>query len=248
MRPYRSEKVDIAVEGRSMGAFVATPQGDGPFAAVLVFQEVFGVNMHIRDVAQRLATEGYVAIAPDSYHRVAPGIERAYTPAAMSGARELIGSVTVAALDADVAATIAYLRARPDVRADRIGAIGFCMGGHVAYLAAATHDLTATASFYGGRIATSGPGAESVLPTVTRTGGIKGTMLCLFGGQDQHIGAEQVATIEAALKTHHVRHEVVTYPEADHGFFCDWRGSYHEPSAQDAWERTKKLFASTLKI
>lgn len=243
----RTEKLDIVVAGeaRPMPAYLAAPEGPGPHPAVIVIEEIFGVNSHIRDVTERVAREGYVAIAPDIHHRHAPGQELKYDEAGMKKGMELIPKLTRAAVSADLQATFATLRARQDVRGDRIGCMGFCIGGHIAYYAAATTDVRATASFYGGGIAAFGLGEPT--PTVELTKGIRGKIVCFFGAQDSMIPKEQVETIKASLEESGVRHEVVVYPDAGHGFFCDQRGSFHTESAKDAWERTKRLFAEELR-
>jgi len=242
----RTEKVQLAVEGaaRPMPAYLAIPEGAGPFSAVLVIEEIFGVNSHIRDVTERVARAGYVAIAPDIHHRDAPGQELKYDQEGVQKGMALIPKLTCAGLDADLGATIGFLRARSDVRADRLGCVGFCIGGHVAYYAAATRELRATASFYGGGIANFGPGGAA--PTVTRTATIRGKILCLFGGKDASIPQPQVETIRQELERHRIRHEIALYPEATHGFFCDQRGSYDKPAAENAWGRVLRLFAEEL--
>jgi carboxymethylenebutenolidase len=246
----KTENVTIPVKGvdQPMGAYVAAPAEAGPHPAVIVIQEIFGVNAHIREVTDRIAREGYVAIAPDVHHRVAPGRELGYTPADMQTGMQVIGKLSLDGFTADLDATLAAVRARADVRGDRIGAIGFCIGGHLAYLAAALRaDVRATASFYGGGIATFGPGGGP--RTVERTRDIKGRILCLFGGQDQMIPPEQVDEIKRALVEGDVRHEVVVYPQTGHAFFCDKaeRGSYNAEAAEDAWRRVKELFGEELR-
>ncbi|MDB4965042.1 MAG: hypothetical protein JWN44_731 [Myxococcales bacterium] len=245
MGNVRTEEVTLDVDGEKMPVFLALPEGQGPRPAVLVFEEIFGVNAHIRDVTKRLAGEGYVAIAPDYHHRAwEPGTQRGYTDADMKRGMELIPKLTLEGLTADINATIGYVKTRPEADATKLGAIGFCIGGHIAYLAAATQPITATASFYGGGIATFGPGGGP--KTVERSKDIKGRILCLFGKNDPMITQDQVATIKAALEAGKVRHEVVVYDDATHGFFCDQRGSYNAKSAADAWERVKKLFKEEL--
>jgi carboxymethylenebutenolidase len=146
---------------------------------------------------------------------------------------------------ADAKAAIAWLRQRPDVRGDRIGAMGFCIGGHMTYLTACETDVRAAASFYGGGIAApAGPGGAP--STIGRTGRIGGKILCLFGAKDSFIPNDQVEAIRAALAKHGTRHEVVVYPGADHGFFCDQRGTYQKAAADDAWKRVKQLFREEL--
>jgi carboxymethylenebutenolidase len=147
---------------------------------------------------------------------------------------------------ADARAVLACLRARPDVRGDRIGAMGFCIGGHMTYLTAAETDIAAAASFYGGGIAApQGPGGGP--SPIQRTARIRGRLLGLFGAKDAMIPQPQVDAIRKALADAGTRHEVVVYDGADHGFFCDQRATYHEASAKDAWERVKRLFAEELK-
>jgi carboxymethylenebutenolidase len=242
----RTEKVQIPVADaeKPMPGYLAVPEGKGPFPAVIVIEEIFGVNSHIRDVTERVAREGYVAIAPDIHHRHAAGMELGYDEAGMQKGMPLIQKLTGQGVSADLTGTLSFLRARADVKADKVGCMGFCIGGHLAYLAAATTDVKATASFYGGGIATFSPGETT--PTVNKTGGIRGRLLCLFGEQDQMIPKAHVDAIRAALEKHNIRHEVVVYPECGHGFFCDQRGSYHAASAANAWERVKKLFAEEL--
>lgn len=128
---YRPEKHTVAIaDGSSMQAFVARPEGKGPFPGVLVFQEAFGVNAHIRDVAQRIAREGYVAIAPELFHRsAAPGFEGRYDD--FSSLMPHMKALTEQGISDDVQASYEWLRDSTRAIPDRIGSIGFCMGGRV---------------------------------------------------------------------------------------------------------------------
>lgn len=241
-----SEWIDLAVgDGTSMRAYVARP-AEPPRRGLLVFQEAFGVNAHIRDVTTRIAAEGYVALAPDYHHRAwEPGTQRDYNDENMKRGMELIPKLTADGILADVDACIAFLKTRKEANAAKLGAIGFCIGGHVTYLAAATRPIAAAAVFYGGGIATFAPGGGP--KTVERTAGIKGKIVCFFGKDDPMISQDNVATIKRALEENKVRHEVVVYEGTSHAFFrdCDKR-SYREPAAKDAWERTKLLFKEEL--
>jgi carboxymethylenebutenolidase len=241
-----SERVRIPLAGRaSMGGYLARPTGDGPHAAVLVYMEIFGINSHIRDVTERVAREGYVALAPDFFHRSGPGVELGYDEAGFARGMKLLNALVADEMIADARAALAFLRGRPDVHGDRIGCMGFCVGGHMTYLSACETDVRAAASFYGGGIAAPqgfGGGAS----TLSRTSGIQGKILCLFGEKDAFIPLGQVKAIQAALAEHGVRHDVVTYPGADHGFFCNQRPAYQEAAAEDAWQRTLALFAEEL--
>ncbi len=246
MANVRSEEVKLEVGGSEMRAFVAFPEAAGPRPAVIVFQEIFGVNAHIRDVTTRVAKEGYVAIAPDYHHRAwAPGTELPYNEEGMKTGMAVVPKLTVDGIEADVDATIAYLKTRKEANVAKLGVMGFCIGGHMAYLTAATRPVAAAASFYGGGIATFGPGGAK--KTIERTGDIKGKIICFFGKDDTMISQDQVAAIKKALEENKVRHEVVVYDGATHAFFRDVDARMYRPEvAKDAWERTKRLFKEEL--
>lgn len=242
----QTERVQIPLAGGgSMGGYLARPEGPGPHPAVLVFMEIFGVNSHIRDVTERVAREGYVALAPDYFHRTGPGAEYGYDDAGFAAGMQLLNALRADEMVADAKAAIAWLRGRKDVRGDRIGCMGFCIGGHMTYLTACETDVRAAASFYGGGIAApEGPGGAA--STLGRTGKLSGRILCLFGEKDGFIPLDQVEAVRAALAKAKARHEVVVYPGADHGFFCDQRATYQEKAAKDAWQRVKTLFREEL--
>lgn len=242
-----TERIEIPLQGGgAMAGYLARPKGAGPWPGVIVYMEVFGVNAHIRDVTERIAREGYVALAPDCFHRTAPGIELGYDEAGIGRGIQLMTQVQADQAIADARDALACLRKRPETRGQKIGAIGFCMGGHLTYLTAAETDIAAAASFYGGGIAAP-KGLGGGPSTVSRTPKIRGRVLALFGGKDAMIPPAQVETIRSALAARGKRDEVVVYPDADHGFFCDQRASYHEASARDAWERVKRFFAEELR-
>jgi carboxymethylenebutenolidase len=241
-----TQRVQMPVAGAGqMGGYVARPKDATPRPAVLVYMEIFGINAHIRDVTERVAREGYVALAPDYFHRTGPGVEYGYDAAGMEAGIKLLSGLTAEGMIADARAAIAWLRQQPTVRGDRIGAMGFCIGGHMTYLTACETDVRAAASFYGGGIAApAGPGGAP--STISRTPKIPGKILCLFGGKDAHIPLSQVDAVREALKKAGTKHEVVLYETADHGFFCDQRASYQREAAEDSWRRVKALFAEEL--
>jgi carboxymethylenebutenolidase len=239
-----TERIRIPAGSAQMGGYLARPKDGGVRPAVLVFMEIFGINSHIRDVTERVAREGYVALAPDYFHRTGPGVEYGYDDAGMAGGMKLLMQLKADEMIADSRAAIAALRARKDV-SGKIGAMGFCIGGHMTYLTACETDVAAAASFYGGGIAApQGPGGAP--STLSRTPKLRGRLLCLFGEKDHLIPAAQVDAIRDALAKAKAKHEVVVYPGADHGFFCDQRPTYQKPAADDAWKRVKALFASEL--
>jgi len=240
----KTSHTQIQSQGLKVAAYQAEPTGMGSFPAVIVLQEIFGVNSHIRDVTERFARLGYVAIAPALYQRLEPNFETGYTADSIQIGREYKSKTKAIELLADIQATIDYLKTLPQVKVEAIGCIGFCFGGHVAYLAATLTDIKATASFYGAGITTMTPGGGA--PTVSRTAEIGGTLYAFFGMEDASIPVEQVDQIEAELQKHGIAHQVFRYPGANHGFFCDQRGSYNAEAAADAWEKVQQLFQKTL--
>ncbi len=240
-----TERVSIGLDGKTMSAYLARPKDETPRPAVIVYMEIFGVNSHIRDVADRVAREGYVALAPDFFHRTGPGVEYGYDEAGMNSGIKLLMQLKASEIIADARAAQSFLKRKNFVKGDKLGAMGFCVGGHVTYLTACETDIKAAASFYGGGIAgDKGFGGEP--STIGRTKGITGKIICLYGAKDAHIPMNQVDAVRAELEKQKIRNEVVVYQNADHGFFCDQRASYDKVSADDAWAKVKKLFAEEL--
>jgi carboxymethylenebutenolidase len=240
-KEIQTNYVKIAAGDLDIDAYLATPTAERTYPGIVVLQEVFGVNSHIRNVTERIAKLGYVAIAPALFQRLAPGFETGYTPPELEVGRKYAWEQTKASeLLSDIQAAIDYLKTQPQVKPDAIGCIGFCFGGHVAYLAATLPDIKATAAFYGTGIPTRTPGGGS--PTITRTPEISGTIYAFFGLEDASIPTDQINQIEAELTKHHIPYKIFRYHGAGHGFFCDQRTSYNPEAATDAWEQVKQLF------
>lgn len=230
----------ITSDGR-MEAYVAQPKGGGSFPGVVVIQEAFGVNDHIKKVTERVAAEGYVAIAPDIYHREAERvIPYAEMPKAIAALQRVVDNKAME----DVGAAIAHLKSQGNVKSGSIGVTGFCMGGRLTYLAAAHHanDVKCAVPYYGGGIPAGNPSPLS------RTKEIKCPLYLFFGAKDQLIPKEHVDQIKAELSANKVPFQMEVYADAGHGFFCDDRAmSYNGGAARDAWEKTKAFFAQHLK-
>jgi carboxymethylenebutenolidase len=214
-----------AADGHQFGAYRADPAGT-PKGAVVVIQEIFGVNSHIRDVADRFAKEGYVAIAPALFDRQERDFQSGYAPEDIANARKFTQNMDFGAILRDTdAAKDAVKSAGP------VAIVGFCLGGSVAFSAATDLDgFSAAVGYYGGRIvqvADRKPKAPTMLH---------------FGDQDQSIPLADVETI----KQKRPDVDVFVY-HAGHGFNCDQRGSYSPDNAKVAWERTmdhiQKAFA-----
>ncbi|EDZ96853.1 dienelactone hydrolase family protein [Limnospira fusiformis KN01] len=239
----RTNHVTVKNGDLNIAAYLAQPTQGGPYPGVVVIQEIFGVNSHIRDVTDRIAGLGYVAIAPAIYQRLAPGFEVGYTDADLQLGRKYKEQTTAPELLSDIQATIDFLKQQDNVKNAPFGAIGFCFGGHVTYLAATLPDLGAIASFYGAGIVTGTPGGGPA--TVTRTPEIKGTLYGFFGTEDPLIPNSEVDQIEAELQKYKIPHRIFRY-QATHGFFCDQRDSYNKDAAEDAWKQVRELFAQEL--
>jgi len=227
--------IEVPAGGGTMTAFLARPKDGGRAPGVLVIQEAFGLNDHIKDVARRIAAEGYVALAPDLYWRGGKGRTARYDQ--LPEAIGLMQSLKDPEIVSDVGGAIAYLEKQPSVRADRIGITGFCMGGRVSYLCACelADKIKASAPFYGGAI------------PVARTAKLRCPVLAFFGEKDAFISLESVEQLKAEAKRHGKAVEVVVYPGAEHGFFCNERASYQKAAAEDSWARLKQFFATHLK-
>ncbi|MGC9528819.1 MAG: dienelactone hydrolase family protein [Limnospira sp.] len=239
----RTANVTVPNGDLNIDAYLAEPAEGGPYPGIVVIQEIFGVNAHIRDVCDRIAKEGYVAIAPAIYQRQVPGFEIGYSDEDIALGRKYKEQTKAPELLGDIQATLDLLKGRETVKNADFGSIGFCFGGHVTYLAATLDDIKATASFYGAGIVTGTPGGGPA--TVTRTPEIDGVLYGFFGTEDPLIPNQEVDQIEAELQKHGVRHRIFRYP-ATHGFFCDQRDSYNKEAAQDAWKHVKELFAQEL--
>ena len=239
-----SKWVKVQNSDLAIDAYLSLPKRLGTYPGVIVVQEIFGVNEHIRDVTDRLAGEGYVAIAPAIYQRQAPGFAVGYSEEEVKQGREYKVQTQANELISDLQATIDYLYSLPQVKQSGVGTIGFCFGGHVVYLAATLEDVAATASFYGAQIATWCPGEEE--PTITRTKDISGMVYAFFGTEDSLIPNEQTEQIETELQKYNIPHQVFRYTGATHGFMCDRRESYNRAAAEAAWKKVLDLFSQKL--
>ncbi len=252
--------IQIPNNGLQIDAYLAQPAFSGTFGAVIVFHEIFGVNSNIRDITELIAKQGYVVVAPAMYQRIAPGFaadfspeDIGFSPEAYRLGLEYYQQVKYQEILSDIQATIAYLKTLPNVKASAIGTIGFCFGGHVAYMAAILPDIKATASFYGGGITTSSYGEE--IPTINRTKEIKGTIYTFFGTRDILVPQSENEQIEAELKKHQINHRVIRY-DAGHGFFAGLfvdkypflkqHPSYNAEASADAWKNVLELFKNNL--
>jgi carboxymethylenebutenolidase len=227
-----------------MEGYLTQPATSGRYPAVVVIQEIWGVNSHIQSVTERLPSQGYVGFAPALFHREGRMTLGLYEE--METALARLGHCTDANIIADVKAAVAYAKAQPFVDPQRIGIVGFCFGGRVSYQAACNvPDLKAAVVFYGGRILQPLGGAGPA--PVEQTANITAPVLGLFGEQDGNPSPADVAKIEDELTKHGKTHDFHMYPGCGHGFHCDGRASYRPEAAKDAWAKTMAWFDKYLK-
>jgi carboxymethylenebutenolidase len=229
-------------DGTALPAYLARP-ATAPATGVIVAHELFGVNPGIRSVTDDLAKAGYLALAPEFYHRSAPAGR--WLPRDDAGRAEGFGYLNQLhrqhALD-DTAAAIAWLRSQPGI--ERIVMTGFSAGGHLAFLAACSLDIDRTAVLYGGWLTGTDIPLSQPVPTLDLASGINGRVLYLVGEDDFLITAEQRKQIAEALHAAGPQHEVVSYPGVGHAFWWPDTPQYSEHARQDAWSRMLALFAA----
>lgn len=217
------ERISLKVEdGSEMSCVVSRPSLKGPHPGLIVFQEAFGVNRHIQKLTKRFADNGFVAIAPEIYHRTAPvGFTVDY------GQFESVvphySAVTLETVRQDAEACMNWLM--KEEGAPTVSAVGYCLGGRVAYMANAFLPLNRGVSYYGGRI-------QNHLDLVPLQ---KAPLLFFWGGKDKHIPPGQIAEITGALREAQRDFTSVEISEADHGFFCEDRAAFHPKAARESW-------------
>ena len=237
-----SFELDSKVHSK-MNVFVQEPAAPGTHPAMIVFQEAFGVNKHIQNVCQRYAEQGFITYAPELFHRVQEGLILDYNDFARI--RPQLGAMTTQHLLADAVASFEALKSNTRVAKDKIFAIGYCMGGYTAMLAASFLPLTGAISYYGGGMVAPRPGI-GFLPILEYFGKINCPVQLVFGGLDQGIPLSEVEKIRETLASLKKNFEIEVYSEAGHGFFCEDRSAFHEASARRAWEKTNQWLSRHL--
>lgn len=228
--PVTTQWITIADGGEAY--LCVPPAGHGP--GLVLFQEIFGVNSHIRAVAEQWALSGFVVLAPDVFWRAAPRVELGYQSADIERGMQLAGQLKAEPIAADLAAWVAALRGRPEVGAAKVGAIGYCMGGRFAYLAAALAGVDAAVAYYGG-------GIHNQLALAAK---VACPIQFHYAGRDDHIPSAAVQSVRDAFAGKPA--EVFVYPASMHGFNCWARASYHPASAALAQGRSLAFLAEKL--
>lgn len=219
-------------DGTTMQAYVAYPSGGNNLPGMIVLQEAFGVNAHIRDVTERIAAEGFYAIAPELFHRTADkGFEISYTN--FEAVRPHIQALTKQGLTDDITTTHKFMTRQNEVDKERTGSIGFCLGGRVSFLASCVLPLKAAACFYGGDLIGMAGDSFHNIPC---------PLLLCWGGKDKRITKDIIDNNTKALDSAGKDYINVIFSQADHAFFCDARPSYHAASAKEAWALVKAFW------
>jgi len=232
--PVKTEWTSVAVPGGAFfDAYLALPPaGGGP--GLVLFQEIFGVNEHIRALADQYALDGFVVLAPDVFWRQQRRVELGYEGEQRQRGIELAMALKGPEVGLDMAAAVAALRARPEVNGGKVGAIGYCMGGRLAFLAAATAGVDAAVAYYGG----------GIQDQLDKAAAIKCPVLFHYAERDDHIPPAAVDKVRTAM--HGKSAEIHVYPGAMHGFNCWARASYHAPSAALAHGRSLQFLSAKL--
>ncbi|MFN8372204.1 MAG: dienelactone hydrolase family protein [Anaerolineae bacterium] len=221
--------VEFKANGSNAPGYLALPKGMNQARGVIVIQEWWGLDEHIKSVARRIAGEGFAALAPDLY--------RGKVAAEPDEARKLAMELNHDTAIKDMQGAVNYLVEHPMVVPKKIGVMGFCMGGGLAgQMAFRGKHVGAVAMFYGGRLRLTDEDAAAVSAPV----------LGIYGEQDQSIPLETIQGNEAMLQKHSKLHEFVIYPAAPHAFFNDTRPAYRQEAAEDAWRRTIAWFKKYL--
>ena len=228
---------NIQVDGQDMDMYASVPSGSGPFSAIVVSQHGGGVDRFIQTICDRFAEAGYAAVAPNLYHRVPDDVlngDPRPRPWDVLSDPDIV---------ADINATVDFLRNHPAINGDKIGITGFCMGGRVAWLGAASNPhINALAPYYGGNIMVTWGAGE--VPPFELAGNINCPILFHFGEVDENPSQDDMRKFDAELTRLGKAHQFYTYPGADHAFM-DFTGPRHHQEAADAsWPRTLEFFAA----
>jgi len=219
--------VQFPANGTTTSAYLATPAaGKGP--GVIVVQEWWGLVQHIKNVCDRFAAEGFTALAPDLYH--------GKTASEPDSAGKLFMALNIAQAEKDLRAAATYLAGHSSTQ--KLGAVGFCMGGQLALFAGTVNpNVGAVVDFYGIH--------PNVKPDYTK---LSGPVLGLFAEKDQFVTPQAARDVDAAIKKAGKQSEIHIYPNVDHAFFNDERpDAYNKAAAEDAWRRTLTFFRRHLK-
>ena len=230
-----SQIVEFPGDGTSALGYLAHPKSEGPFPGIVVLQEWWGLDGHIQQVTERFAQEGFVALAPDLY--------RGQVATEPDEAQKLALELNRHHALKDVQGAVDYLVDHSQVKPNKVGVIGFCMGGGIAAMMSSQgQHLGAVAVFYGGRGNPKDPElSEAIKATAV-------PFLGIYGEKDESVPLDYVRWLDSKLGEFNKPHQIVIYPGAPHAFFNDTREAYRPEAAADAWQKTLTWFNQYLKV
>ena len=237
--------IHIKHDGSSMPAYLARPDAaSGPHPAVIVLQEIFGVNKEVRRIADLVASAGYVALAPNYYHRTHPDLNEPYTDEGMERGYAAAAKVSRDSLCKDVAASINWLNEQEYVKAGKVATWGFCFGGAVAFLTATLNGLAGAVCFYGTSIAKPMPDGSA--PALEVAKNVRVPLLLCYGAQDPSITSDDIEKTRQALNAANKVFEIEVYKNVGHAFFREsadqLHTSKHSEVVADAWNLVQAFF------
>lgn len=233
----KESEVMIATPDGQMPAYLFTPAEANRQPAVLLLMEAFGLTQHIRDVATRIAKEGYVVLTPDLYYRELPQNKFSYDD--VENAMAMMYRLDFGQpIEDDLASAIAYLKSQPQSDSNRVGVTGFCLGGGLSFLCACkfSDEIAAVAPFYGMVLDEWLDAVENITVPI----------YLFFGGIDPFIPLKRIQQVEAKFQEVGQYYQIKVYPDATHGFFCNERSSYNASAAEDAWGELMKFLGEYL--
>lgn len=242
-RDVHTQSFDIDVAGGKMPAYLARPEGDQPRPAIIVLQEIFGVNTEVKRITDLVANAGYVGVAINYYWRNHPTLNEPYTDEGLKTGLAAAAHISKQTLRADVQAAIDWLNVQAFVEKGKIATWGFCMGGAAAFATATLAGLKAAVSFYGGSIANPFPNDT---PALDEAPNIKVPLFLAYGAKDDYIPKEARDKIEAALKNNGKSYELHVYPDVGHAFFRHSSAEMNKQEVADAWQKVQGFLKKNL--
>ncbi|MGD2180864.1 dienelactone hydrolase family protein [Lusitaniella coriacea] len=233
------QEIIISTPDGEMPIFVCSPIQNSRKPVVMLLMEAFGLTQHIKDVAVRIAKEGYVVITPDLYYRELPNNKFGYDE--VEEATTMMWQLDFGKpMEDDIEATLTYIKSRKDVDPDRVGVTGFCLGGGLTFFTATkfSSEITVAAPFYGMVF-------DEWIEAVTN---ITIPVYLFFGEIDPFIKRDRVKQIESRFKELGKNYKLKVYPNAEHGFFCHERSSYNASAAEDSWHELIEFFRQYLQV
>lgn len=229
-----NNKISLTAGGSAMNTYIAAPEGANRHPGIILLQEAFGITSHIRAVANRMASEGYVVIVPELFHRTAPGIE--FDQNNLEATKPHYTAVTTETIQEDVRACYTWLQQQDNVMKEKIGSIGFCLGGRASFITNFTVPLSAAITYYGS-------GIQNMTDKIKD---LHAPHLFIWGGQDQHILPEHVAAVAEGMKQANKPYVNVVISYAGHAFNNNQRANYNAQASKEAWAISMAFFKNKL--